>query len=34
VGVIEARVLNLDELALEHGAKGDKFEWNSARIGP
>jgi len=34
VGVIETRVLNLDELALEHGAKGDKFEWNSARIGP
>jgi uncharacterized cupin superfamily protein len=27
-------VVNLDELKLEHGAKGDRFEWNSARIGP
>ena len=27
-------VVNLDALKLEHGAKGDKFEWNSARIGP
>ena len=26
-------VVNLDELKLEHGAKGDKFEWRSARIG-
>jgi uncharacterized cupin superfamily protein len=32
--VIDQRVVNLDELALEHGAKGDKFEWSSARIGP
>jgi uncharacterized cupin superfamily protein len=27
-------VINLDELQLEHGANGDKFEWNSVRIGP
>jgi uncharacterized cupin superfamily protein len=27
-------VVNLDELKLEHGSKGDKFEWRSARIGP
>src|SRR5205814_5244742 len=27
-------VINLDELKLERGAKGEKFEWNSARIGP
>src|SRR5207253_2364586 len=27
-------VVNLDELKLEHGAKGDEFEWHSARIGP
>lgn len=27
-------VVNLDELKLEHGAQGDKFEWHSARIGP
>jgi uncharacterized cupin superfamily protein len=26
--------VNLDELQLEHGSKGEKFEWNSARIGP
>jgi uncharacterized cupin superfamily protein len=32
--VIDSRVVNLDELALEHGSKGEKFEWNSARIGP
>ena len=32
--VIDQRVVNLDELELEHGAKGDKFEWNSARMGP
>ena len=31
--VIDERVLNLDQLELEHGANGDKFEWNSARIG-
>ena len=27
-------VVNLDELKLEHGAKGDKFEWRGVRIGP
>src|SRR5205085_11864075 len=27
-------VINLDELKLEHGAQGDRFEWHSARIGP
>ena len=32
--VIDQRVVNIDELQLEHGSKGDKFEWNSARIGP
>jgi uncharacterized cupin superfamily protein len=32
--VIDQRVVNLDELELEHGAQGDKFEWNSARVGP
>ena len=31
--IIDQRVVNLDQLELEHGAKGDKFEWNSARIG-
>jgi uncharacterized cupin superfamily protein len=32
--IIDQRVVNLDELQLEHGSKGEKFEWNSARIGP
>ena len=32
--VIDTKVLNIDELKLEHGSNGDKFEWNSARIGP
>lgn len=32
--VIDQRVVNVDEVALEHGTKGAKFEWNSARIGP
>jgi hypothetical protein len=32
--VIDARVVNLDELKLEHFAKGDKFECNTMRIGP
>ena len=31
--VIDQRVVNLDELALEHGSEGDKFEWKSARVG-
>lgn len=34
MSVIAARVVNLDELELAHGEKGDKFEWRSARIGP
>jgi len=32
--VIDQRVVNIDELKLEHGAKGAKFEWNTARVGP
>ena len=31
--VIDQRVVNLDELELEHGSKGDKFEWRAVRIG-
>ena len=34
MGVIDSRVLNLDQLQLEHFAKGETFESNSARIGP
>jgi len=34
MSVINARVVNIDELKLEHFAKGDKFECNSLRIGP
>jgi uncharacterized cupin superfamily protein len=34
VSVIAQRVVNLDELALEHGSNGDKFAWRTARIGP
>jgi uncharacterized cupin superfamily protein len=26
-------VVNLDELALEHGSHGERFEWRTARIG-
>jgi uncharacterized cupin superfamily protein len=32
--IIDQRVVNIDELKLEPGSKGDKFEWRSARIGP
>jgi uncharacterized cupin superfamily protein len=32
--VIDQRVVNLDELELQHGSQGAKFEWSSARIGP
>jgi len=32
--VIDTKVVNVDELTLEHFAKGDKFEGASARIGP
>ena len=31
--VIDQRVVNLDELELAHGAQGEKFEWNSVRVG-
>ena len=34
MSVIDSRVVNIDELKLEHFAKGDKFESRSARIGP
>jgi uncharacterized cupin superfamily protein len=34
VSVIDQRVANIDELQLEHGSMGDKFEWRSTRIGP
>jgi uncharacterized cupin superfamily protein len=32
--VIDSRVVNVDELQLEHDSSGERFEWNSARIGP
>jgi len=32
--VIDQRVVNIDELKLEHGTKGAKFEWNTARVVP
>ncbi len=32
--VIDTKVVNVDELKLEHFAKGEKFESASARIGP
>jgi uncharacterized cupin superfamily protein len=32
--MIETKVVNIDELKLEHFAKGDKFECNAVRIGP
>jgi uncharacterized cupin superfamily protein len=31
--VIDKRVVNIDELKLEHGSNGDTFEWTSARVG-
>ena len=34
MSMIHSRVLNIDEMQLEHFAKGDKFESNSVRIGP
>ena len=34
MSVIDTRVINIDQLTLEHFAKGDKFESNSLRIGP
>ena len=32
--VIDSRVVNIDDLKLEHFAKGDKFETRGVRIGP
>jgi uncharacterized cupin superfamily protein len=34
MGVIDSRVVNLDELKLEHFEKGEKFESDAVRIGP
>jgi uncharacterized cupin superfamily protein len=34
MGMIDTRVVNIDELKLEHFAKGDKFESAAMRIGP
>jgi uncharacterized cupin superfamily protein len=34
MGTIDSRVLNIEELKLEHFKKGDQFETNSVRIGP
>ncbi len=34
MSVIDSRVINIDQLKLEHFAKGDRFESNSLRIGP
>jgi uncharacterized cupin superfamily protein len=32
--VIDQRVANIDELELQHGSHGARFEWRAARIGP
>jgi uncharacterized cupin superfamily protein len=32
--VIDQRVVNIDELELQHGSHGARFEWRAARIGP
>jgi uncharacterized cupin superfamily protein len=34
MGVINSRVVNIDDLKLEHFEKGERFESHSARIGP
>jgi uncharacterized cupin superfamily protein len=34
MSVIDSKVINLDDLSLEHFTKGDKFECRSVRIGP
>jgi len=34
MGVIDSRVVNIEELKLEHAAKGSGFESSSVRIGP
>ena len=33
MSVVAKRVVNIDELDLEHGSKGAKFEWRSTRVG-
>jgi len=34
MSVIDSKVVNIDELKLEHFVQGDKFECNGVRIGP
>jgi len=34
MGVIDSRVVNVEQLKLEHFAKGEKFECRATRIGP
>jgi uncharacterized cupin superfamily protein len=34
MGVIDSRVLNIEDLKLEHSTNGNSFECRSARIGP
>jgi uncharacterized cupin superfamily protein len=34
MSVINSRVVNIDELKLDHFVKGERFECNTARIGP
>lgn len=34
MSMIDSKVVNLDELKLEHFARGDKFEGRAVRIGP
>jgi uncharacterized cupin superfamily protein len=34
MSVIDSKVVNIDELKLEHFMQGDKFECNGVRIGP
>lgn len=34
MGIIDQRVINLDELKLDHFEKGDKFACDTVRIGP
>ena len=34
MSVIDSKVVNIDDLKLDHFAKGDKFEASSVRIGP
>ena len=34
MGAIDSKVINIDELELEHFEKGDKFASDAVRIGP